>query len=120
MSARKFIITLTADFYDSAGAPKFRDLGLSVLRDHPHIEQRVFNEYRKQMGADQIGDAQGVIVLTPAVTTESVSKADNLLVIARFGVGYDSVDVKAAPRLTSSSPSMGAWIDRWRRRPSAG
>jgi phosphoglycerate dehydrogenase-like enzyme len=95
MTARKFIITHTADFYDNTGAPKFRDLGLSVLRDHPHIEQRVFNEYRKQIGADQIGDAQGVIVLTPAVTTESVSKADNLLVIARFGVGYDSVDVKA-------------------------
>src|SRR4029077_21099989 len=95
MSTPKFIVSLTADFYDSTGAPKFRDLGLSVLREHPHIEQRVFNEPRKQMGADQIGDAQGVIVLTPLVTTESVSKADNLLVIARFGVGYDSVDVKA-------------------------
>jgi phosphoglycerate dehydrogenase-like enzyme len=95
MSARKFIITLTADFYDNTGAPKFRDLGLSVLRDQPHIEQRVFNEYQKQISADQIGDAQGVIVLTPTVTAESVSKADNLLVIARFGVGYDSVDVKA-------------------------
>ena len=75
MNARKFIITHTADFYDSTGAPKFRDLGLSVLRDHPHIEQRVFNEYRKQMGADQIGDAQGVIVLTPVVTAECVGSS---------------------------------------------
>jgi phosphoglycerate dehydrogenase-like enzyme len=95
MSAPKFIVSLTADFYDSTGAPKFRDLGLSVLREHSHIEQRVFHEPRKQIGADQIGDAQGVIVLTPAVTAESVSKAHNLLVIARFGVGYDAVDVKA-------------------------
>src|SRR5712691_7532676 len=95
MSARKFIVTLTADFYDRTGAPKYRDIGLSLLAEHPCIEQRVFKEYRKQIGADQIGDAQGVIVLTPAVTAESVSKADNLLVIARFGVGYDSVDVKA-------------------------
>src|SRR6185295_7248086 len=61
----------------------------------PEIEQRVFREHRKEIGADQIGDAQGVIVLTPAVTAESVSKAENLLVVARFGVGYDSVDVKA-------------------------
>jgi phosphoglycerate dehydrogenase-like enzyme len=91
----KFIVTLTADFYDSAGAPKYRDIGLSVLAEHPHIEQRVFKEDHKQIGADQIGDAQGVIVLTPAVTAESVSQADNLLVMARFGVGYDSVDVKA-------------------------
>ena len=95
INSRKFIVTLTADFYDNAGAPKYRDIGLSLLADHPHIEHRVFKEHRKQIGADQIGDAQGVIVLTPAVTAESVSKADNLLVMARFGVGYDSVDVKA-------------------------
>jgi len=95
MSAGKFIVTLTADFYDSAGAPKFQDLGLSVLAEHPHIEQRVLKEHRKHIGADQIGDSQGVIVLTPAVTAESVSTAENLLVMARFGVGYDSVDVNA-------------------------
>ncbi|MBI3853551.1 MAG: hydroxyacid dehydrogenase [Verrucomicrobia bacterium] len=91
----KFIVTLTADFYDSKGACKYQDIGLSVLAEQPHIEQRVFQEHRKQIGADQIGNAQGVIVLTPAVTAESVAKADNLLVVARFGVGYDSVDVKA-------------------------
>src|SRR4029434_10614955 len=77
------------------GAPRYRDIGLSVLAEHPYIEQRVFKEHRKQIGPDQIDDAQGVIVLTPAVTAESVSKAENLLVIARFGVGYDAVDVKA-------------------------
>src|SRR6185295_18786671 len=38
---------------------------------------------------------QGVVVLTPLVTAQSVSKAEDLLVIARFGVGYDSVDVGA-------------------------
>ncbi len=95
MSASRFIVALTADFYDSTGAPKYRDIGLSVLAQHPHIEQRVFQEHRKQIGADQIGGAQGVIVLTPAVTAESVSQADDLLVMARFGVGYDAVDVPA-------------------------
>jgi len=98
MSNRKFAVTLTADFYDSTGVAKYRDLGLSVLREHPHIEQRVFKEHRKEIGVDQIGDAQGVIVLTPAVTAQSVSKADDLLVIARFGVGYDAVDVNACTR----------------------
>src|SRR5437870_10377630 len=95
MSAGKFVVTLTADFFDNRGVPKFRDLGLSVFAGHALIEQRVFKEHRKQIGADQVGDAQGVIVLTPAVTAESVSKAANLLVMARFGVGYDAVDVKA-------------------------
>lgn len=95
MSRKKFGVALTADFYDRSGIPKYRDLGLSVLAEHPQIEQRVFKEHRPQIGVDQTGDAQGVIVLTPAVTAGSVSQPDDLLVVARFGVGYDAVDVKA-------------------------
>jgi len=95
MNAEKFVVALTADFYDGDGAPKYRDLGLSVLAENPRIEQRVFKEHRKQIGAEQIDGANGVIVLTPAVTAQSVSDAGNLLVMARLGVGYDAVDVKA-------------------------
>jgi phosphoglycerate dehydrogenase-like enzyme len=95
VNAEKFVVALTADFYDGNGAPKYRDLGLSVLAENPRIEQRVFKEHRKQIGVDQIDGANGVIVLTPAVTSQSVSDAEELLVIARFGVGYDAVDVKA-------------------------
>lgn len=95
MNAEKFVVALTADFYDGNGTPKYRDLGLSVLAENPRIEQRVFKEHRKQIASDQIDGANGVIVLTPAVTALSVSDADQLLVIARFGVGYDAVDVKA-------------------------
>jgi phosphoglycerate dehydrogenase-like enzyme len=91
----KFFVSLTADFYDTSGAPKYEDIGLSVLDAQSQIEHRVFKEHRKQIGPDQIGDANGVIVLTPAVTAETVSHASELLVIARFGVGYDAVDVKA-------------------------
>jgi phosphoglycerate dehydrogenase-like enzyme len=95
MNAPKFIVSLTADFFDQAGTPKYRDLGLSVLAASPRIEQRTFREHRKQIGADQLAEAQGVIVLTPAVTAQSVSNPDRLLVVARFGVGYDAVDVPA-------------------------
>lgn len=95
MNAEKFVVTLTGDFYDATGTPKYRDFGLSVLAENPRIEQRVFQEHRKQIGPDQLAGAHGVIVLTPTVTAQSVSDAGQLLVIARFGVGYDSVDVKA-------------------------
>ena len=86
---------MTADFYDGNGTPKFRDLGLSVLDGHGHIKHRVFDEHRPRIGPDQIGDAQGAIVLTPAVTADSVSQSENLLAVGRFGVGYDAVDVAA-------------------------
>lgn len=95
MSNQKFIVSLTADFFDDSGQLKYHDIGLSVFTGHPHIEQRSFSEHRAEIGAGQIGDAQAVLVMSPRVTAASVSKAENLLVIARFGVGYDSVDVKA-------------------------
>jgi phosphoglycerate dehydrogenase-like enzyme len=95
MSEGKFIVAWTADFNDDSGAPKYRDIGLSVLAGHPQIERRVFTEHRNPIAAEQIGGAQGVIVLTPAVTAQSVSRSESLLVMARFGVGYDTVDVAA-------------------------
>jgi phosphoglycerate dehydrogenase-like enzyme len=90
-----FVVAMTADFFDAGGQPKYRDLGLAIFEQHPHIARRVFAEHRPEIGPEQIGEAQGVIVLTPRVTAQSVSQADNLLAIGRFGVGYDSVDVAA-------------------------
>lgn len=93
--SKPFRVALTGDFYDAAGKPKYADLGLGVFEAHPNIEVRSFAEHRKQIGADQLAGANGVIVLTPSVTRETVSNANDLLAIGRFGVGYDAVDVPA-------------------------
>lgn len=93
--ARPFHVALTADFYNADGSPRYPDLGLSVFDPHPHLTHKPFAEHRKQIGSDQLDGAQGVIVLTPAVTAETVSRADGLLAVGRFGVGYDAVDVNA-------------------------
>lgn len=95
LAGKKFVVSLTADFFGADGSPKYRDLGLSVFDEQPQIERRTFAEHRPKIGPDQIDGAQGVIVLTPAVTAETVSRAEHLLAIGRFGVGYDAVDVDA-------------------------
>ena len=78
------------------GRPKYPDIGLSVLRrPGPTIDWVKFAEHRPRIGPDQSPGVNGVIVLTPAVTAETVSRADDLLAIGRFGVGYDAVDVAA-------------------------
>ena len=92
---RRFRVAWTGDFYGADGAPRYRDLGLSVFEGHDHIECRSFAEHRAVVEPDQVGDVQGVIVLTPRVTAESVARSDDLLAIGRFGVGYDGVDVAA-------------------------
>jgi phosphoglycerate dehydrogenase-like enzyme len=91
----EFRVALTADFYKPGGELKFADIGLSVFDAHSQICAQPFAEHRPIIGPDQLSGANGVIVLTPAVTRETVADADNLLAVGRFGVGYDNVDVPA-------------------------
>ncbi len=92
---RRFKIAWTADFFGPDGRPRYRDLGQSVLDGQAHVECRPFAEHLPEITPGQIGDAQGVIVLTPAVTAASLSRSEDLLAFARFGVGFDAVDVPA-------------------------
>jgi phosphoglycerate dehydrogenase-like enzyme len=93
--SQQFRVAFTGDFSGPDGVPLYRDMGLDILQANDHIAVDFFQEHRKEIGPDQIGDAQGVIVLTASVTARSVGTAHDLLAIARFGVGYDAVDVNA-------------------------
>ena len=70
---RRFRVALTGDFYSEAGAPKFRDMGLTVLEAHPCIDLHTIPEHKEEIGPDQVAGAQGVIVLTPRVTARTSS-----------------------------------------------
>ena len=83
---KPFPVALTADFYAN-GQPKYRDMGLSVFEGQSHIKHRPFAEHKPEIGPEQIGDARGVVVLTPKVTRKSLSSASNLLAMGRFGCG---------------------------------
>jgi len=94
MPKREFKVALTGDFYGSGGALRYRDIGLSVLEAQPGIRHSSFVEELAEIAPRQIGDAQAVIVLSPRVTARSLSESADLLMIGRFGVGFDSVDVE--------------------------
>ena len=93
-TAGQFSIRLTADFFDQ-GAPRYSDIGLSSLEAHPKISYDFLKEHHREMLPGQIQGAQGVIVLTPAVTRATLAGASETLAIGRFGVGYDLIDVTA-------------------------
>jgi phosphoglycerate dehydrogenase-like enzyme len=95
MNDSPFRVSLTADFYNEAGEPKFADLGLSVFDGHDQVKVTKFGEHRPEITPDQFAGCAGVIVLTPRVTAESLTGCADLLAVGRFGVGYDSVDVGA-------------------------
>ena len=93
--SKKFRIALTGDFYDEAGNTRVPDMGLQYLDDDPNAEYFAFEEHCPEIGVDQYGDANAVLVLAPKVTAASLGDATELLAIGRYGVGYDSVDVPA-------------------------
>ena len=92
---KPFQVTLTADFYDDTGTLKYHDIGLELLSSHQGIAVGQFESHRAEIEPEQLVGTNAAIVLSPRVTARSLSASQDLLAIARFGVGFDSVDVAA-------------------------
>ena len=90
-----FNVALTADFYHADGQPKYKDFGLDVFEQSSQIIHRPFAFHEPTIVAQQLEGVNGVLVLTPRVDIDSLANTGDLLVVSRFGVGYDSVDVGA-------------------------
>lgn len=95
MSEQRFLVALTADFFDANGLPKYRDMGLGLLEQHSCMAVRPFETHTAEIHPNQLAGVNGVVVLTPRVTAQSLLESNDLLAVGRFGVGYDSVDVTA-------------------------
>ncbi len=90
----KFRIALSGDFKKPDGSPAFPDFDLSPLEQNPAVEY----EYIRGNGEIQASDLEGfdaLILLIPRIGPESFPGDGRLAIIARFGVGYDTVDVQA-------------------------
>jgi phosphoglycerate dehydrogenase-like enzyme len=95
MKTPTFRVALTGDFYHADGQLRFRDIGLDLLEGAPGVKVTSFAEHRPEIDPAQLASVNGVIVLAPRVTVRTLSSAEDLLAVGRFGVGYDSVDVPA-------------------------
>jgi len=95
MMSEKFHVGLTRDFLDDKGNLCYKDIGLKLLYDNPHVEVDFLEEYQSVATPEQIQDYDAVIVLKPRFTRETFEGVERLAVIGRFGVGYDSIDVQA-------------------------
>lgn len=89
-----FRVGLTRDFLTPSGAIAFGDIGLSLL-DGPGVTWQFLAENTPELRPDQIAGFDGLLVLGPKVTAATLAGNDRLAVVARFGVGYDNVDVPA-------------------------
>jgi phosphoglycerate dehydrogenase-like enzyme len=93
-----FQVGLTRDFLMADGSLAFGDIGLDLLEQAPGVKYEFLAENTKELRADQVRDFDALLVLAPRVTDATLAGADRLTVLARFGVGYDTVDVEACTR----------------------
>ena len=107
MSGR-FRVALSGDFRKDDGSPVFPDFDLAPLRSAPGVEME-FLESANPLRPGQLEDFDALILLAHRFASTSVPKSGRLAVVARFGVGYDTVDV---PACTAADIALA--IPRWR------
>lgn len=96
MTTKTFRVGLTRDLLTPAGRPSFGDGALEVLARNPAIEWEYLPESVAEITPDIMARYDGLYVNSPRVTRESVARDDcRARIVARHGVGYDSVDIKA-------------------------
>jgi phosphoglycerate dehydrogenase-like enzyme len=94
-----FRVGLTRDFLKPDGSFAFQNMGLDLLDEAPNLSWEVLPEVdgdsASELRAEQIRAYDALLVLAPRVSAATVAGADRLQIVARFGVGYDNVDVPA-------------------------
>lgn len=93
-----FRVGLTRDFLRPDGTVGWGDIGLGMLDEASGVEWEFLPDGGRELGAGQIGEYDALIVLGPRVNAATVEGAERLALVARFGVGYDNVDLAACTR----------------------
>ncbi len=87
-----FRVALSGDFKKADGSPTFPDFDLAPLEAARNVEM-VILENTNPLRSEQLEDFDALILLAHRFDASSVPKSGRLAVVARFGVGYDTVDV---------------------------
>jgi D-3-phosphoglycerate dehydrogenase len=98
-SATRFLVGLSRDILAAGGEPSFGRGPLALLDADPRIEWEFVPESVDEMTPDIMARYDALYVNAPRVTAASVARDDlRAKIVARHGVGYDSVDVAALAR----------------------
>lgn len=108
MSA-KFRVGLTRDILDSRGEPAFGRAALEVLDRDSSLEWEYLPAVVPEIGPELAAQYDALYINIARVPAAAVARADcRLRIVARHGVGYDTVDVAAMTRagvLVTNTPT---------------
>jgi D-3-phosphoglycerate dehydrogenase len=95
-----FKVGLTRDLLTASGQPSFGAAPLEILAAaKDDLQWEYIHESVSEITPDQAARYDSIYVNSPKVTATSVARSDcRLQLVARHGVGYDSVDIPAMTR----------------------
>ena len=112
MAQEKFRVGITRDNLKPDGKPIFDEACLKAL-DDPRIQWEFLPEVEPELTPQTAAKYDAVCVMVGKITRATVSGSDRRLkLIARFGVGYDMIDV---PALTENGVLLAITPDGIRR-----
>ena len=91
----KFKIGLTRDVLGDSGKLPVDDIGLSTLDGREEVQWRYLKEDNKILTAEQVDGYDALLVFGSRVEKSTLEGSNPPVLIVRFGVGYDTVDVEA-------------------------
>src|SRR3954470_9198077 len=95
---KPFRVALSGDFLKADGTPSYPMVDLEPLRRNPGVEVAYVHAVDRVMRAADLEDFDALILLGSRFEESSIPQSGRLAVVARFGVGYDTVDVPACTR----------------------
>ncbi|MGH2559116.1 MAG: NAD(P)-dependent oxidoreductase [Thermomicrobiales bacterium] len=93
-----FRVGMSRDFLKATGEVGWGDIGLGLLDAAPGVAWEFLAETTRELTPDHVAGYDALGVLGPRVTEATLVGADRLALVARFGVGYDTIDVEACTR----------------------
>ena len=90
----KFRVAIDGDFVRPDGSPTYPMFDLAPLHAHPGVEV-VHVPFAKTIAAPSLDGFDALILLGNRFAADSVPTGGRLRIVARFGVGYDTVDTAA-------------------------
>ena len=96
--ADAFRIGYTHDFLNADGKIGWGDIALDLAEGLPDVQLEFLTKPESVISAESAANYDALAVLAPRITADLVDNAPRLAVVARFGVGYDNVDLDACTR----------------------
>lgn len=93
---RRFKVGVTRDFLGSDGETvAWGNIGLDRLSEVSWLEWEFLQEDAAVLDAQLVEGYDALLLNGPLLTADVIASLDSLQIVARFGVGFDNVDVQA-------------------------